>query len=68
MKRKPIDLNKMSKNDLIAVIADMHDTVQDWDNGWGYSKEAAENLIDIGDSCVKDCQRRNDFTFNIYRQ
>lgn len=35
-------LEKLSKEDLIKVIANMHDIIQEWDNGYGLTPK---NLI-----------------------
>lgn len=49
------NLNDLSKEDLIKVIANMHDTIQEWDNGYGLSREQAKTLINIGEQCTKLC-------------
>lgn len=58
-------LEKLSKEDLIKVIANMHDTIQEWNNGWGLSKDDAEILIKIGTACTNDCVEKNDFELPI---
>lgn len=55
-------LEKLTKEDLIKVIANMHDTIQEWNNGWGLPNDEAETLIKIGSACVKECSNKNDFT------
>lgn len=52
-------LDKLSKEDLIIVIANMHDIIQEWNNGWGLSKEDAEALINIGRECTNYCGKEN---------
>lgn len=47
--------------DLIKTIAIMHDTIQDWDNGWGLTNETAFKLKEIGKDCIKICQKRQDW-------
>lgn len=49
----PID--NLTKEDLIRVIANMHDTIQEWNNGYGLPKDEAHILSKIGDMCVKKC-------------
>ena len=56
-----VELEKLSKKDLIKVIANMHDAIQDWNNGWGLPKEEAEVLIAVGGACVLECGINNDF-------
>lgn len=47
-------LEKMSKEDLIDVIATMHDAVQNWENGCACcSQEEAIKLKEIGNECLK---------------
>ena len=48
-------LNNLSKQDLIQVIANMHDVIQDWDNGYGLPKEDVKTIIKIGDACRDKC-------------
>lgn len=52
-------LDNLSKEDLIKVIANMHDTIQEWNNGWGLEQNEAETLIKIGSECVSYCVRTN---------
>jgi len=52
-------LEKLTKEDLIKVIANMHDTIQEWDNGWGLPKEDAKTLIKIGSACTSYCVKTN---------
>ena len=46
-------LEKLSKEDLITVIANMHDTIQDWSNGWGFSSADVTVLNNIGAASIK---------------
>lgn len=55
-------LEKLTKEDLIKVIANMHDTIQDWNNGRRLPNDEAEILIKIGSACLKECCNKNDFT------
>ena len=52
-------LEKLTKEDLIKVVANMHDTIQDWNNGWGLSKEESEAMIKIGSACTEHCSKTN---------
>ncbi len=45
-------LEKLTKEDLIVVISFMHDTIQEWKNGYGVTKEDAEILGTIGSACI----------------
>ena len=57
-------LEKLTKEDLIKVVANMHDTIQDWGNGWGLANDEAETLIKIGSACTMYCGKRN-FTLPV---
>lgn len=48
-----MSLEKLSKEELIAVIAHMHDCIQDWDNGWGLNEKDAAALIKVGNLCAE---------------
>ena len=48
-------LETLTKEDLIKVVANMHDTIQEWNNGYGLAKDEAEKLIKIGSSCSAYC-------------
>lgn len=52
-------LEKLTKEDLIKVVASMHDTIQEWNNGWGLSKNDSETLIKIGSACTDYCVSNN---------
>lgn len=56
------NLENLTKEDLIKVIATMHDTIQTWGNGWGIPEKEAETLIKIGDECVSYCVKTD---FNL---
>jgi hypothetical protein len=54
-------LSKLTKEDLIKVVANMHDTIQDWNNGWGLKPGDAEIMTKIGSACVSACSDNNDW-------
>lgn len=54
-------LENLTKDDLISVIANIHDTIQNWDSGWGFSENEANDLNIIGQACVKHCAHNNSF-------
>jgi len=56
-----LELNTLSREDLIRTIAWMHDTIQEWNNGWGLDKETAIRLIDIGRLCTAQCVKTNNW-------
>lgn len=58
-------LEKLTKEDLIKVIANMHDTIQEWDNGYGLQTEEADIMIKIGSACTKQCSDKNDFKLPV---
>ncbi len=62
LKEKQGLLSKLTKEDLIKVVANMHDTIQHWNDGWGLSKEDAENLNKIGLACSNECVEKDDWT------
>lgn len=53
-------LNNLTKEELIKVIANMHDTINDW-GGYGFNNDEREVLNEIGSECVEYCSSRNDF-------
>lgn len=55
-------LEKLLKEDLVSVIANMHDTIQEWDNGWGIPEEDSKILNEIGSLCVAKCVKTH---FNL---
>lgn len=59
MLNSKINLEALTKNDLINVIAEMHDIIQEWNNGWGLNEKDGETLIHIGNLCVADSIKRN---------
>lgn len=54
-------LEKLTKEDLIKVIANMHDTIQEWNNGYGLPAEQAETLNKIGSACISVCSETQDW-------
>jgi hypothetical protein len=50
---KSINLFELSKEDLILVIANMHDTISNWSQGHGLQKEESEILNIIGYECCQ---------------
>jgi len=52
-------LKKLTKEDLIKVVANMHDTIQEWDNGYGLPQEDAECLVEIGSACAEYCTKND---------
>jgi DNA-binding transcriptional regulator YiaG len=56
------NLSKLTKEDLIKVIATMHNSIQTWDSGWGIPEKEAETLMKIGDECVSYCVKTD---FNL---
>lgn len=57
-------LEKLTKEDLIKVIANMHDTIQEWNNGYGLPKDESETLIKIGSECTTYCVK-NGHNFDL---
>jgi hypothetical protein len=55
-------LEKLTKEDLIKVVANMHDTIQEWNNGYGLPSEEAETLIKIGSACTSVCSETQDWS------
>jgi hypothetical protein len=52
-------LESLTKEDLIKVIGNMHDLIQDWNVGYGLSKEESDTLINVGSACTKHCAETN---------
>ena len=50
-----------SKEYLVKIIAQMHDTIQEWDNGHGLSSTEAQILIEVGDYCRQYCAINKDW-------
>lgn len=48
----------LSKEDLIRIIAQMHDIIQEWDNGYGVSSDDAQALMKVGESSREWCNER----------
>lgn len=54
MKINNNELLSLTKEDLIDVIATMHDAVQNWENGCACcSQEEAIKLKEIGNECLR---------------
>lgn len=58
------DVKALSKEELIAVIANMHDTIQNWDSGYGLPDNDAKALREIGEECTRFCINHNTLTHN----
>lgn len=50
-------LEKLTKEDLIIVIANMHETIEEWQEF--FDKEDADKLNEIGLLCCKECWKNN---------
>lgn len=48
-------LEKLTKTDLIIVIAHMHDKIQNWEDGYGNTTEEADMLNKVGNSATEYC-------------
>lgn len=55
------ELEQLTKEDLVKVIATMHDVIQHWNDGWGLSKEESSCLIKIGTMCTSECVKNDDW-------
>lgn len=56
-----IQVEDLNREDLIKVVAKMHDTIQTWSNGWGFSDDEAETLDAAGDACVSWCVKTDNW-------
>ena len=54
-------LENLTKEDLIKIVANMHDTIQEWDDGYGLSDADAKMLIKVGDACASYCVKKDDW-------
>lgn len=54
-------LEKLTKDDLVKVIANMHDTIQYWNHGYGFPDEEADTLNKIGSACTSTCVENQDW-------
>ena len=54
-------LENLTKEDLIKVVANMHDTIQEWGDGYGLSDADAKMLIKVGDACASYCVNKDDW-------
>jgi hypothetical protein len=52
------ELEQLKKEDLVKVIATMHDVIQNWNNGWGLSS----CLIKVGNICTSECVKNDDWS------
>lgn len=43
-----MSIKNFTKNELISIIANMHEAVQDWENGWGFNDEEGKRIVDFG--------------------
>ena len=48
-------LEAITKEELVKIIATMHDAIDDWDNGHGLSKIESSKLKEVGKLCVDHC-------------
>ena len=56
------ELEQLKKEDLVKVIATMHDVIQNWNNGWGLSQEESSCLIKVGNICTSECVKNDDWS------
>lgn len=54
-------LSDLTKEELIKVIAIMHDSIQEWDDGYGLPEKEAEILNKVGQACINKCVEDNNF-------
>ena len=52
-------ITDLSKDDLIAVIAEMHDTIQYWDVGYGLTENTSNVLLNVGVASTNYCIKNN---------
>lgn len=55
------ELEQLKKEDLVKVIATMHDVIQNWNQGWGLSHEESSCLIKVGKICTSECVKNDDW-------
>ena len=53
-------LEKLTKEDLIKVIATMQEIIVDWNRGFTHPSEA-DTLTSIGVACIQECVKNNDW-------
>jgi len=62
-------LENLSKEDLIKIIAHMHDTIQEWDSQfWGLCTEQAQTLMNIGRKSMLSCNYNNDWDISHLKE
>jgi len=54
-------MDRYSKHYLIKIIAAMHDTIQEWDNGYGLPEQEYNALIEVGEAACDYCKDLNDW-------
>lgn len=64
IKSDKLNVDLLSKEDLIRIIAGMHDVIQDWGNGYGLSPDDAQTLIKVGESSRVWCHK-NGWKYDI---
>lgn len=62
-----MDITTLSKEDLIKVIANMHDTIQTWNESWGFNKTEGDILNSVGNAAITHCSNANDFSLPIIK-
>lgn len=50
-----MDITALSKEELISVIANMHDSIQDWGPGYGMTVDEGTTMKTIGSAATKHC-------------
>jgi len=58
------ELEQLTKDDLVKVIATMHDVIQDWNKGLGLSHEESSCLIKVGRICTSECVKNDDWNLS----
>lgn len=53
-------LDKLTKEDLIVVIANMQNAIDSW-SGHGFSIEDGDILVEIGTACMEHCKQTDDW-------
>lgn len=48
------NLSSLTRLDLIKIIANMHDTIQTWNSGWGLSHDDATIMTKVGSTAIKE--------------
>lgn len=48
------NLSNLTRLDLIKIIANMHDTIQTWNSGWGLSDNDAKIMTKVGSTAIKE--------------